>query len=262
MIREPLNIEQIHRVLTPESQANLTKIDIFDSIDSTNSYLLKQAKQSKSGHVCLAEHQTQGRGRLERSWYSPRGKNVYCSLLWCFSQPPRDISGLSIAIGVMVVNALHQYGIPLGIQLKWPNDVLSAGRKLSGILLERNSSDSVVIGIGLNLDVQEACEKKWVDVMELTGHPPRRNFLIGLLLNELLTQLPLFEQQGLPPFLLEWQKYDVLRDKQIIVSTPQQVIHGVMRGINESGELLLEKENGELQGFRYGEVSVGVCRVD
>jgi BirA family biotin operon repressor/biotin-[acetyl-CoA-carboxylase] ligase len=257
MIKEPLNLEQIHQVLTPESLMKLTQIDIFESIDSTNTYLLSQAKQNAPGGlVCLAEEQTAGRGRLERPWYSPRGKNIYCSLLWRFKKPEPDISGLSIAIGVMIVNALSQYGIQSGIHLKWPNDVLSAGRKLSGILLERNSPDSVVIGIGLNLDVQEAQEKSWIDVMEITGRSPRRNFLTGLLLNEMLTQLPRFEQQGLSLFLPEWQKHDALRDKNIVITTPQKKIHGVMRGINEAGELLLENESGVLERFRYGEVSV------
>jgi len=256
MIKEPLDFEQIHQMIAAENLSGLAKIEIFDSINSTNTYLLAKAKQEiVSGLVCLAEQQTQGRGRLGRSWYSPRGTNIYCSMLWHFKNTMQDISGLGIAVGVMVVNALRQYGIRSGLQLKWPNDVLGAGRKLSGILLERSAQSAVVIGIGLNLDVQQAKEKNWIDVMELTGRPAERNLLTGLLLNEMLQKLPLFAERGLSLFLAEWQQYDALRDKNIMISMPKQNIYGIMRGINEMGELLLENEKG-MQCFRYGEVSV------
>lgn len=256
MIKEPLTIEQIHLAIEPENTCHLSGMDIFDSIDSTNTWLLEKARQgAPSGSVCLAEEQTQGRGRLGRSWYSPRGTNIYCSLLWCFKDITQDLSGLGIAVGVMVINALRQYGIQSGLQLKWPNDVLAMNRKLSGILLERVGKYSVVIGVGLNLDVRPAQEKNWIDISELTGRPAQRNFLTGLLLNEMLKQLPQFERQGLTPFLSEWKKHDALLDKNILIVTPEKNIRGVMRGITDAGELLLENETG-LQCFRYGEVSV------
>ena len=255
-IKELLSVERIHLAIEPENKEYLSGIEIFDSIDSTNTYLIKKIKQNApSGWICLAEQQTHGRGRLGKSWFSPAGANIYCSMLWRFVDPHLDISGLGIAIGVMVVNALHQYGIQSGLQLKWPNDVLVAGRKLSGILLERSACGAVVIGIGLNIDVKEAEEKNWIDISELMGPSIARNFLVGLLLNEMLKKLPEFERRGLVVFLPEWQKYDALLNKEITIITPGKNIVGVMRGVNSAGELLLENENG-VQCFRYGEVSV------
>src|SRR5438445_3968799 len=138
-IKELLSVERINLAIEPKNRGCLSGIEIFESIDSTNSYLLEKVKQgAPSGWVCLAEQQMHGRGRLGKSWFSPAGANIYCSMLWRFDNPNLDISGLGIAIGVMVVNTLHQYGIQSGLQLKWPNDVLVAGRKLSGILLEKN----------------------------------------------------------------------------------------------------------------------------
>jgi len=173
--------------------------------------------------------------------------------LWRFENTLQDVSGLGIAVGVMVVNALHQYGIQSGLQLKWPNDVLAMNRKLAGILLERDGKSN--IGIGLNLDIKQAHEKNWIDLTELTGCPAKRNFLAGLLINELLKKLPQFESRGLDLFLQEWQKYDALFGKNITVITPEKSIEGVMRGINHAGELLLENPMG-VQCFRYGEISV------
>jgi BirA family biotin operon repressor/biotin-[acetyl-CoA-carboxylase] ligase len=218
---------------------------------------LEQAKQgAPSGSVCLAEQQTKGRGRLGRSWYSPASSNIYCSVLWRFPAALKDISGLSIAVGVMLVNTLRKYGVQAGLQLKWPNDVLSMGRKLAGILLESNSQSTVVIGIGLNLAIEQAKEKNWIDVTELTGQIPRRNFLVGLLLNELLASLSIYAERGLTIFLTDWQKHDALLNQEIIVMTPEKNITGMMRGINQAGELLLQDETGKMHAFCYGEVSI------
>ena len=255
-IDEPLVPAKIKAVISPHNAARLSGIDVFDTIDSTNSWLLQQAKMGvPSGQVCLAEQQTAGRGRLGKSWYSPPGANLYCSLLWRFEALTQDLSGLGIAVGIMVVLALERYGIVSGLELKWPNDVLAMGRKLSGILIETNGATHVVIGIGLNLDVRDAHEKNWIDLLELTGTRPERNFLAGLLLNELFEKIPQFEQFGLAPFLPLWQKRDALLDRTVFVFAGQQKIVGVMRGINAAGELLLENETG-IQSFRYGEVSV------
>ncbi len=257
MTLELLNVEKISAAIESSNAARLAALHIFDTIDSTNSYLLEKAKSNApAGSVCLAEQQTKGRGRLGREWYSPYAVNIYCSILWRFPHLSQDISGLSIAVAVMVANALRKYGISAEIQLKWPNDVWVANRKLAGILLERNDKTGVVIGIGLNLDVQEANEKSWIDVAELTGRPVQRNFLVGLLLNELLEKLPVYATRGISAFLAEWEKADVLRNKVVSVQTPLQIISGTMRGISEQGELLLEDETGVVRRFSYGEVSV------
>lgn len=253
---ESLNAQIIQSAIAPENLAHLANIEIFNTIDSTNTYLLNKAKQqAASGMVCLAEQQTQGRGRLGKSWHSPAGANIYCSLLWRFANAQQDLSGLGIAIGVIVVNALRNYGIQADLQLKWPNDVLAMNRKLAGILLERTAQSAVVIGIGVNIDIQQASDA-WIDVTELHGITVQRNRLTGLLLNELLAKLPVYDERGLTVFLPDWRKYDALFDRSVRVITTKKTLTGRMCGINAAGELLLRDESGLLQSFRYGEVSV------
>ncbi len=257
---ESLVAEQICSEVQSEAASRLTKLEIFEYIDSTNTYLMQQVKShAVSGWVCLAEEQTQGRGRLGRVWFSPRGANIYCSMLWDVAQ--HDVSALSIAVGVMVVKALQKYGVKQALQLKWPNDIVFSGRKLGGILLERSGS-FVVIGIGLNLylpdDMDVDLAASSIDLSTIVTNTINRNQLAGLLINELLIQLPLFMQHGIKYFLPDWYQYDALKDKDIIVKTPQQIFSGVMQGINEQGELLLCDAQGNLQSFCYGEASVRV----
>lgn len=259
---EPLEIKFILSEVATQYRELLGKIEVFDTIDSTNTYLLQKIKEKNipSGSVCLADQQTHGRGRLGRNWVSPPGANIYCSIFWRFTHLQHEVTGLSIAIAVMVANVLQQYGIKSGIQLKWPNDILFSGKKLGGILLETNSSQSMVIGVGLNLYFPEASADpllaQAIFLYDITKKNPKRNKLIGLLLNEMIKQLPVFEKEGLAAFRADWEKYDALTGKMITVHAGEQQIMGKMLGINNQGELLLQDDAGSVQQFRCGEVSV------
>lgn len=253
---EPLEHEKILAAIELRNRKKLVNLAIFETIDSTNSFLLNSAKSgAASGSVCLAEQQTQGRGRRGRPWKSPLGANIYCSLLWRFSRISADKTGLSLAIAVMVLNALKKYGIENKIQLKWPNDILLNGRKLAGILLESSDPSNVIIGIGLNVmstpeDENAACLAEVMNII------PMRNVVTGLLLNELLVQLDEFELNGLRSFVNEWRRHDMLFGKEVTVFFHDKTLKGVMRGIDEKGNLLLQTAKGEMQKFCYGEVSV------
>lgn len=128
----------------------------FATIDSTNAYLLREAHDgAPDGVVAVADHQSAGRGRLQRNWEAPPGSALLCSVL---VRPTAEIAGrvplLTIAAGVAMVDAVRATaGVP--VVLKWPNDLRCGGAKLGGILAEAQSSggsvDAVVIGCGLNL---------------------------------------------------------------------------------------------------------------
>ncbi|MFZ1318324.1 MAG: biotin--[acetyl-CoA-carboxylase] ligase, partial [Candidatus Nitrotoga sp.] len=118
-------------------QAGQFQIEIFDSLPSSNTLLLQRAAQgAPSGSVLAVELQSGGRGRLGRSWHSGLGNALTFSLLWRFELDLSALSGLSLAVGVALIRALHALGIA-NVRLKWPNDVLGGdGGKLAGILLE------------------------------------------------------------------------------------------------------------------------------
>jgi BirA family biotin operon repressor/biotin-[acetyl-CoA-carboxylase] ligase len=253
---EKLSEKKILSALDDEVRTKLTALEIFETIDSTNTYMLSRAKMNAaSGSVCLADQQTQGRGRHGKHWISPAGTNIYCSILWHFSKIQSDFSGLSLAVAVMVMRALKKYGVERGIQLKWPNDIWYAGKKLSGILLETHDQKSVVIGIGLNVLSAPESENS-ISVAEIIQQVPPRNALVGMLINELWVGLELFQQKGLTVFLDEWREYDVLVGKKVDVHLPDKMIAGVMCGVDEMGKLMMRDGEGKTQSFCYGEVSV------
>lgn len=252
---EPLSAEKILTMLEPHPHFKLECLEVFETIDSTNTYLLEKSKTESSGWICFAEQQTSARGRRGRVWSSPRGSNIACSLLWQLPDELLNVSGIAIAVAVMVVRALKKYGVTASIQLKWPNDVLFAGRKFAGILLERRANN-LVIGIGLNVDLPKPIDPAWIDLNEIIGQPIARNHLAGLLVNELLNGLAKYKAEGLFTFIDEWQQHDFLSGKKVTVHTPDRNILGIAQGINEQGELLVLDSSHILQKFCYGEVSV------
>src|SRR5688500_16624778 len=150
-----LDKEQILGCLSSASQASIEELTIFDSIDSTNTYLLKQIHpqlrlQNGKCRICLSEMQTAGRGRRGRQWISPFGYNIYLSLLKEFSAGAKSLDGLSLVVSLAILRALQKWGIS-GLGLKWPNDLMVNQKKIAGVLLEMSGDTvgtcHVVIGL-------------------------------------------------------------------------------------------------------------------
>jgi BirA family biotin operon repressor/biotin-[acetyl-CoA-carboxylase] ligase len=259
-----LSSAAIYSHLSEAAKSLITALEIYDQLLSTNTYLSEQAqKNPQSGLICLAEHQTLGKGRRGRQWVSPFGSNIYLSVLWCFQQGPSHISGLSLVMGVAVIRALREYGIE-NIGLKWPNDIFWQAKKLGGILIEVSGETSgpccAVIGLGLNLalsaQVGESITQPWTDLESVVGASLiARNKLVASLLNHMLIILNDFEQSGLQPYLDEWRSYDCLKYQPITLQLGSQQINGVLQGIDDNGLLLLQHADGRVQGFASGEVS-------
>lgn len=129
----------------------------FYKIGSTNTAAMAAAAEgSPEGSVFLAEEQTAGRGRGANAWQSPRSTGVYCSVILRPALAPSDVLGLSLAAGLAVKAAIRQIDAQVALDLKWPNDVLIKGKKVSGILTEMNAEATrvryIVVGIGINVN--------------------------------------------------------------------------------------------------------------
>jgi BirA family biotin operon repressor/biotin-[acetyl-CoA-carboxylase] ligase len=236
------------------------RLEILPEVDSTNRHALSQPEE-RGIYVCLAEHQTAGRGRLGRQWVSPRGGGLYLSLKQTYQVNHYPITGLSIAIAVDIVKVLRHLGAT-AVGIKWPNDIWWQQRKLGGILLESRSSGGqirdIVIGIGLNVTMpitaMKVIEQAWVDLTTI-GIKVSRNELAALLITEGVRILAEYPQTGLTPWMADWQRFDLLKGQWVTLLTSTDRIGGIAQGIDESGALWLQTSTG-LQRYEYGEVSV------
>jgi BirA family transcriptional regulator, biotin operon repressor / biotin---[acetyl-CoA-carboxylase] ligase len=261
---ELLTHENIAAMLSEQSKAFISTLEIHDCIDSTNRYLVEQARlQTSTGRVCFAELQTAGKGRRGREWVSPFGSNIYLSIAWQFPQGGyAAIAGLSLAVGVAVIRALREQQLH-DVGLKWPNDIYSQGKKLGGILIEVSGEVdggcSAVIGVGLNVFLPEnkaaSITQAWTDITQITEQPPLRNALAGGLLNHLLPMIAEFEERGIGAYLDEWRRYDCLKGLPATLFIAQKSIEGIVEGVNDDGLLLLKHNDGSIQAFASGEVS-------
>lgn len=263
---EPLAAAHIRKHLSAGVKERLTRLDVAWSTASTNTELVERPYPAQGrSEVLLAEFQTAGRGRRGRSWLAPPGGAVCLSLSWTFPEVPRDAGSLSLAVGVSVLRALVALNVP-DVRLKWPNDVLIGDRKLGGILIELRAEAAgpacVVVGIGLNVALGSALIEtiaatglQAVDLVGVTGGPVSRNALAGGLIENSVRGLLEFEQEGLKPFVEEWQGADALRGRPLAVSAGNETVRGLGRGIDLSGALLVETPQG-LQKFLSGEVTV------
>ena len=262
---ELLNEKLIFNELGDTNQL-LNQLEILTSIGSTNTYLLDSAINSKK-HAVFAEQQTAGRGQFNRPWLSSNfGKNIALSLLGHLPNQPDKLTGLSLVMGLAVVQALEEYGLN-DIKLKWPNDIVYQDKKLAGILIETRSAKSgfytVVIGIGLNLynpitnlhsiDINQAI----TNIYSIQKRPPQRNRLAGLLLKNSLITLSEFQSKDFAIFIEAWQKLDNLRDKSIQIQTSNDTLEGIARGINSKGQLCIDIE-GKRCFFSSGEVRISL----
>jgi BirA family biotin operon repressor/biotin-[acetyl-CoA-carboxylase] ligase len=263
---EPLDAAKIRERLERSVRGHVRGIETAWSLDSTNTALLaRPSPPPGESDVLLAEYQTAGRGRRGRTWLAPPGGALCLSLSWTFRDVPPQLGALSLVVGVCILRALRELGLAQ-VQLKWPNDLLVGGRKLGGVLIELRAESAgpahVVIGIGLNVSLgaqlQERIATTGIAATDLRTaglQDASRNRVVAAVASACLQGLLDFERAALQPFIEDWRNADALNGKPVDVSGAQGVAHGMARGIDLHGALLLETSQG-VQRFISGDVSV------
>lgn len=226
-------------------------------VDSTNRIALER---SLTGTSCfIAEFQSGGRGRSGRKWISPYGDNLALSVAMVVDCAVASLSGLSLAIGFGIVEALRAQKVE-GISLKWPNDVLLSGSKTAGILIEVDPVTAhrtkVVVGVGVNIG-----SFPHVDVI---GQQATRIGLASTLSRETIALITIraiersakrFVLQGLSPIVESWREVDAYQNQEVDLLIGEDRVSGTNVGINLSGHLLIETDSG-IKEFSVGDVSL------
>lgn len=251
-----LRADDILGLLEDDDRASLDALEAFESIESTNTYLLSQpAPAAGRFRAAIADYQTQGRGRRGRRWIAPPGAAICLSLAGTFERSPADLPSLTLAMGVGVASALRTLGAE-DVHLKWPNDLVARDGKLAGILTEssaRGSACTVVIGLGLNVDLPpamlDAPPDRWAskitDLKECVDALPSNAQLAAGLLQCMLATCTRFARDGFAPFHAAWSGYDWLAGRDVRVEDDDdESLEGRAAGIDADGALRLETAGG------------------
>jgi BirA family biotin operon repressor/biotin-[acetyl-CoA-carboxylase] ligase len=258
----PLLPEEIQKEL--ETKRLGKKIHYLAEIDSTNSYGRQRAQEGgMEGEVFIAECQTQGRGRMGRSWVSPPYLNLHLSVILRPTLPPIHAPQITLMSAVALAETVQSF-IPFSPEIKWPNDILANRKKLAGTLTESACDGGkilfVVLGIGVNLNfpfelMPEAIREKATSIMILNQKPVDRNAFTRRLIQNLDQCYGDLEERGFPYISRRWEGFFQLKGKKVKVEGIGRSILGKAIGIDRDGALLVQEDGGALQRIIAGDVS-------
>ena len=239
------------------------KIIYFDSINSTNKYAKEIARSKEEGTLIIADHQSSGKGRLGRDWTSPYKKGIYFSIILKPKLNPKQVARVTLIGAAALYLALKDMDIDS--QIKWPNDIVIAGKKVAGILTEMSSDlntiNYIVIGIGINAnldkeDFPQDLKDKASSLKILTGREIVRNRLLGLFLNHFEKLYnPFKEGLNIVETIDICRQNSALIGKEIKIIIDGNIRTGMALDISHEGDLIIQFEDG-IERIDSGEVSV------
>jgi BirA family biotin operon repressor/biotin-[acetyl-CoA-carboxylase] ligase len=235
----------------------------YESLPSTNTEAARLAAEGAAEGLCVvAVEQTAGRGRLQRSWLSPKGAGLYFSALLRPSMPVNQWSLITFMAALAVSDALRD-ACELKTDIKWPNDLLAGERKICGILaeaIETEKGRAVVVGIGINL-TKEAfppnLNEVAISVEEATTKRPDREVLLAALLRAFSSWYLLLQQSGGQQQILEaWaSRSSFAKGKRVKVTNGNEVVTGITGGVESDGALRVETDTEGVRIIRAGDVT-------
>ena len=233
---------------------------LFDSLPSTNRWALDNLTRCKNGDVINAAMQTAGKGRFSREWLAPHDRGLTISTIL---RPPNVKTGLIHATGFVAALAVRETVAACGLQcmMKWPNDVIAGGKKISGILAElETASETIVLGIGLNVNVtsedlrkagleETATSLRICRNSEFAVHDVRKRLIVSL-----QRAFDKVAHDGFEWVANEWAHHDWLAGHTIEVQGPHGAVSGKYDGMDNTGAICLIDSAGTRQVFTAGDI--------
>ena len=238
------------------------KIYYYDCLGSTNDQARILAEQgAEDGSLVIAEMQHAGKGRRGRSFFSPAGSGIWMSLILKPDILPEKASMLTLVAALAMQETMMDFHIPSGI--KWPNDIVVQGKKVTGILTEMQAEpgyiEYIILGIGINVNMKEfpeELEAVATSMAQVTGKEYERSRIIKCFLAHFDEHYQKFIKEGNLNFLCQtYNQYLIHRNKKIHVHEIRQTWSGISEGIDEFGELIVRKDH-EVIHVCSGEVSI------
>jgi len=235
------------------------KIHHYEAADSTMDIAFGLATEGAvEGTLVVAESQHCGRGRLGRSWISPKGKGIYFSLILRPKMMPNEAPWLTLLTAVAVAEAIRK-STGLSAAIKWPNDILIAEKKLGGILTELQAEldrvKFVVIGVGINVNLKKTeLPFRATSIKNELGQPFSRVELLQQILREMEDYYLLSMKAGFTPVIEKWRRLSSTLGKWVKVNSNKKEVEGQAMDVDSDGSLLIRKESGLVERITSGDV--------
>lgn len=234
----------------------------LESSESTNLHARALAREgAPEGTVVVADTQTGGRGRMRRTWVSPPGVNLYCSIVLRPPVPSVRIPEIPLIAAVAIHGALGESSSDLKLFIKWPNDILSRGHKLCGILCEMESEPDfthfVVVGFGVNVNLDPVPDELQGIASSIaieTGRPASRAGILAAVLNRFEQLYHEWLTRSDLGFLLPYlDEHAWLKEREVRIEQYDRILEGTVAGLTPQGQLLLKREDGTVTTVTSGE---------
>lgn len=238
-------------------------LKLYDTVESTQPIAHQLAEQGAAeGTMVLAEQQTSGKGRMGKSWHSPKGKGIWLSLVLRPRIPVHFTPQLTLLVAVALCRTIRSME-PLPVAIKWPNDLLIDGKKISGILLESSAEDErlnyVIAGVGIGVNLGESDyppELKAVgtSLRMASGKEWSRTALLQRFLLQFEELYELYHAEGFEPIRTAWSAQSVSLGKRVRARTPKGDVEGIAETIDEMGALIVRRDDGQLEKLYSAEI--------
>jgi len=238
-------------------------IHFYDAVESTNLIAIELAQEGEAeGTVVLADQQLSGRGRGDRSWHSPAGVGIYCSIVLRPKMVPAKGQLITLMAGVSIVKAIT---LKTGLlpRLKWPNDILINDKKVAGILLESKVRGGEigysVLGFGINVnngseDFPEGVVFNASSLLLELKRPVARSTLVIEVFAELERLYHKLQHEDFPEVLEQWRHYSSTLGQRVRIWQKDKAIEGIAVDLAEDGGLLVRAEGGQQIVVHAGDV--------
>ena len=247
----PMQANSICDFLAEQGIENINNINVFSTLKSTNDYFKQKEFHNENViAVCISEEQTHGRGRFGHQWVSPKGLNLYLSMLWPLKKWNKQYETLGLHLLIAIAELLGQLNFD-NVQLKWPNDICIHNKKLGGILIERLKRESVeklIIGLGMNIAMSKSenvqVNTPWVDLISINpGWTMSRNEFAAYVIASLYKSLIKLGENKFGNLSSLWKRFDLLHNQMIEFTYQKKRVTGMAHGIDDDGQIIVGVSN-------------------
>ena len=235
-------------------------VEVLESVDSTNDYAKKKAKELVDGSVIISLEQVKGKGRRGRSFHSGKGDGIYLSIILKPGFEPTKAPFITSIAGAALVNTFNKFNIQT--KIKWPNDVLINGKKVAGILTEMSADmefiEYIVLGVGINVSGLEFPNelKNIATSLKLEGYDVKKLSIIWQFIYEFELLYNLYLNENTSEVVNILRNNSSVIGKQINVHYMNEIESAIAVDINNQGALIIKTQEGEVKELSSGEISI------